>query len=910
MATIKAIEGRTVHQIQSGQVIVDLCSVAKELVENSLDAGATSIALKHYTSKLASYDDLSSLRTFGFRGEAVSSLCALSSFHIVTAQAGEAPKGTRLDFETSGKLRGTSIVASQQGTTVTVENLFANLPVRRRELEKNIKREYGKVLGLLQAYACISTSVKFCVSNVMAKGKKVVVFATKSNTTTRENIANVFGAKTLSALVQMDLDFSMQNSRSTVAQAGEEHSRVRVIGHVSRPVFGEGRQTPDRQMFFVNARPCSLPQFAKVFNEVYKSYNVSQSPFVFANIVLDTNAYDVNVSPDKRTILLHDQTALLESIRGALIDLFEKQDQTVPQTQRPQPRLPSFKQPTVHRHDSGSPGIEPDDSNDHQGRPFADSEDENGSGSSSTGSEQLPHRTPDLIGKFVGRDAQPRMPVKDGRTKRDSAVSNGKQKLIRKLEDSSRGLSEDRNDESTPVESETADVGPGSPPNSVCDPNQRVAEQHGTILAGNHAHPKGSDLEAASTREDDIPRVEPSPTKPTVGIVQNAFDRMRPRRRSPQVATVTIGDKTTTALLGPGPVGSQLRSPGSRQGSIASRSEGRRGGGAFSSSMQAFKAPGTASQPTQPHISASCETHEEVLRNERFSPSSRASSRVESDVKSSYGEDITVGEDHEGNTDAENEPSSVEDSDDEYLDDEARKVKQNAKVADLIQQAEENAAAPSQDNIKRAGKILHGKGLKDSTTHLLQTLHTSVDSIESQLRNFEQNLQEGLEQSRKTQQPTLLQEPDAEQKLSLTVTKEDFSRMKIVGQFNLGFILAVRPSSSSTTDDELFIIDQHASDEKYNFEHLQACTTVQNQRLVRPKPLELTAIEEEIIAENSAALVENGFVVEIDQSGDAPVGQRCKLVSLPMSKEHSYAAVLYPAPEQSPQTLRHARMSF
>lgn len=152
----------------------------------------------------------------------MSSLCALSSFHIVTAQAGEAPKGTRLDFETSGKLRGTSIVASQQGTTVTVENLFANLPVRRRELEKNIKREYGKVLGLLQAYACISTSVKFCVSNVMAKGKKVVVFATKSNTTTRENIANVFGAKTLSALVQMDLDFSMQNSRSTVAQAGEE----------------------------------------------------------------------------------------------------------------------------------------------------------------------------------------------------------------------------------------------------------------------------------------------------------------------------------------------------------------------------------------------------------------------------------------------------------------------------------------------------------------------------------------------------------------------------------------------------------------------------------------------------------------------------------------------------------------
>ena len=106
------------------------------------------------------------------------------------------------------------MVASQRGTTITVEALFANLPVRRRELEKNIKREYTKVLGVLQAYSCISTSVKFSVSNVLAKGKKNVVFATKSNTATRENIANVFGVKTLTALVSMDLRFDLQGSKS------------------------------------------------------------------------------------------------------------------------------------------------------------------------------------------------------------------------------------------------------------------------------------------------------------------------------------------------------------------------------------------------------------------------------------------------------------------------------------------------------------------------------------------------------------------------------------------------------------------------------------------------------------------------------------------------------------------------
>ena len=117
-----------------------------------------------------------------------------------------------MDFEVSGELKGTQIVASQKGTTVAVENLFRNLPVRRRELEKNIKREYGKVLSILQAYACISTDVKFSVSNVMAKGKKALVFATKSNPKTRENIANVYGAKVLPALTGMDLSFEMQDS--------------------------------------------------------------------------------------------------------------------------------------------------------------------------------------------------------------------------------------------------------------------------------------------------------------------------------------------------------------------------------------------------------------------------------------------------------------------------------------------------------------------------------------------------------------------------------------------------------------------------------------------------------------------------------------------------------------------------
>jgi DNA mismatch repair protein PMS2 len=94
----------------------------------------------------------------------------LSTFYVITAQESDGPKGTKLDFETSGKLKSQTVIAATRGTTVAVEEIFKNLPVRRKELERNIKREYQKVLNLLNAYACISVGVRFMVSNTLAKG--------------------------------------------------------------------------------------------------------------------------------------------------------------------------------------------------------------------------------------------------------------------------------------------------------------------------------------------------------------------------------------------------------------------------------------------------------------------------------------------------------------------------------------------------------------------------------------------------------------------------------------------------------------------------------------------------------------------------------------------------------------------
>ena len=180
--TIKPINKSSVHRICAGQVILDLSSAVKELVENSLDAGATSVevslrdygrdsfqvadngsgvspsnfqllALKHHTSKLADFVDLQSLATFGFRGEALSSLAALGDLTVETRTKGE-PVAAHLSYDRSGLLAAEKKTARQVGTTVTVKNLFSNLPVRCKEFSRNIRKEYGKLVSLLNVSLC------------------------------------------------------------------------------------------------------------------------------------------------------------------------------------------------------------------------------------------------------------------------------------------------------------------------------------------------------------------------------------------------------------------------------------------------------------------------------------------------------------------------------------------------------------------------------------------------------------------------------------------------------------------------------------------------------------------------------------------------------------------------------------
>ncbi|XP_034414059.1 mismatch repair endonuclease PMS2 isoform X2 [Cyclopterus lumpus] len=350
---IKAIDKHSVHQICSGQVVLTLSTAVKELVENSIDAGATNVdvrlkecgtelvevsdngkgveeanfeglTLKHHTSKLKDFSDLIRVETFGFRGEALSSLCALSVLSVVTCHE-SSQVGTKLVFDHKGHLVQQSPHPRQQGTTVSLQQLFYTLPVRHKEFQRNIKKEYAKMIHVLQSYCVVSTGVRITCSNQNGQGKRSTVLSTSGSQSMRDNIGAIFGPKQLQSLLPFQ---QVSPAEHVIEEYGLKDADLPqelfyMTGFVSRGDHGVGRSATDRQFFFINNRPCDPLKVTKLVNEVYHMYNRHQYPFVALNIAVAYECVDVNVTPDKRQIFLQEEKLLLAILKTSLINMYE-----------------------------------------------------------------------------------------------------------------------------------------------------------------------------------------------------------------------------------------------------------------------------------------------------------------------------------------------------------------------------------------------------------------------------------------------------------------------------------------------------------------------------------------------------------------------------------------------------------
>ncbi|EEY70560.1 mismatch repair endonuclease pms1, putative [Phytophthora infestans T30-4] len=343
-SALHVLDRRDVQRICSGQSVVDLATAVKELVENALDAGATqievklkefgrdafevsdngagvapenyaSLARKHYTSKISSFEDIETVASFGFRGEALSSICELAASFTVCTRTQNDAVGTLLMYDASGALVKETKKARPTGTTVAVEELFKPLAVRYKDFKRNIKKHYAKLLKVLQAYAVSCANVKICVFNITGKNSsRHVVLATQAHQTMGENIANVFGTKFFRTLIRSSTTETEDNL------SGQER---KVEGYVSKVGAGVGRSDNDRQFFFINGRPFDLPKMAKTLNEVWRQYEMKQKPACILNFLLPLGDYDVNVTPDKRETFVKHEAEIIDAFKTGINKLYE-----------------------------------------------------------------------------------------------------------------------------------------------------------------------------------------------------------------------------------------------------------------------------------------------------------------------------------------------------------------------------------------------------------------------------------------------------------------------------------------------------------------------------------------------------------------------------------------------------------
>ncbi|XP_071863573.1 mismatch repair endonuclease PMS2 isoform X1 [Bombus fervidus] len=362
---INIISKQTIHQICSGQVIFDLATAVKELVENSLDSGATLIdiklkdygktcisvsdngsgvleqdfeglGLKHYTSKLREFSDLTEVSTFGFRGEALSSLCSLADLSIVTRHS-TSEHGFKLQFDHNGALQKKEPCAREIGTTVHIKNIFKCLSVRAKEFQRNLKKEYIRAIQVLYSYCLVSTNTKITCSNCVSDKSPNLVINTVSPSNILSNINLIFGKKSSNGLSKIELlppdEATLQeyNLSSNVVVDFEWDCYISSCDH------DVGRSAPDRQFFYVNGRPCDLTKVSKLINQIYHKYNNKQYPFIFLNLKLNKHSTDINVTPNKRIIFCTQENLILATLKYNLSSRWDKLQGTL--TANPAPEL-------------------------------------------------------------------------------------------------------------------------------------------------------------------------------------------------------------------------------------------------------------------------------------------------------------------------------------------------------------------------------------------------------------------------------------------------------------------------------------------------------------------------------------------------------------------------------------------
>ena len=318
MKKIQILDGETINKIAAGEVVERPASVVKELVENAIDAGASAITveiqdggttliritdngsgiekedipmafLRHSTSKIRTADDLLSIGSLGFRGEALSSISAVAQVELLT-KTSHAMTGCRYRIE-GGIEKAMEDIGCPDGTTFIIRQLFYNTPARRKFLKSNMT-EAGYIQDLMQRMAMSHPEISFKFIN-----NRQNRLNTSGNGKLKDIIYHIYGRDVSVNILPVD------------AKAKGIH----MTGFIGKPMICRGNRTYEN--YFVNGRYVKSPVITQAIEDAYKTFTmVHKFPFAVLHFELDAGELDVNVHPTKMEVRIHHAQELYQFI--------------------------------------------------------------------------------------------------------------------------------------------------------------------------------------------------------------------------------------------------------------------------------------------------------------------------------------------------------------------------------------------------------------------------------------------------------------------------------------------------------------------------------------------------------------------------------------------------------------------
>ena len=323
MGKIVLLDDLTINKIAAGEVIERPASVVKEVMENSIDAGASKITVeirnggisyirvtdngkgimqddmeiafeRHATSKLRSAEDLNEIKSMGFRGEALASIAAIAKVSLVSKTA-DSSTGYEVIAE-GGKILSKQEAGCPNGTSITIENLFFNTPVRYKFLKKDFT-ESGYIEDVVTRIALVHPEIAIKLINT---GKTVI--QTSGNGDIKAVIYNIYGKEIAENLINIDYDYE----------------DIKVTGGViGKPVIS--RSNRSNQLFFVNDRYVKDKTLSGAAEQAFKGFvTIGKHGFLVLNIKMDPQKVDVNVHPAKLEVRFQEESKIFKAVFHAI----------------------------------------------------------------------------------------------------------------------------------------------------------------------------------------------------------------------------------------------------------------------------------------------------------------------------------------------------------------------------------------------------------------------------------------------------------------------------------------------------------------------------------------------------------------------------------------------------------------